>query len=104
MITPDQCRAARALIGWNQHQLARAANISRETVADFETGKRTPIPNNLKAIEFAFSAADIALLDETANAGRGVRHAQPGGRDYDLEERERLVGALNRSMPDGGRP
>ncbi len=35
--TPAQCRAARGLLNWTQRRLADEANVSRKTVADFET-------------------------------------------------------------------
>ncbi len=37
-----QVRAARALLGWSQDDLARNLNIGRSTIADLETGKRQP--------------------------------------------------------------
>jgi DNA-binding XRE family transcriptional regulator len=35
-----QCRAARALLGWTQGELAQHAGVARKTVADFEAGVR----------------------------------------------------------------
>jgi transcriptional regulator with XRE-family HTH domain len=35
-----QCRAARALLGWTQQDLAEHAGVARKTVADFEAGLR----------------------------------------------------------------
>ena len=37
-MTPAQCRAARALIGMSQSDLARAAVVPVTSIADFETG------------------------------------------------------------------
>ena len=53
-VAPAQIRAARALLGWNQQELARRANVAASTVADFERGKRLPVPNNLEAMCTAF--------------------------------------------------
>ena len=36
LLTPETCRAARALLNWNAHQLATAAAISPRTVRRFE--------------------------------------------------------------------
>lgn len=77
-VTPAQVRAARGLIGWNQGDLALAANVSRQTIADFELGKRTPVPNNLVAIKKALEAVGVRFVDETESplgdgTGRGVR-------------------------------
>lgn len=61
MITPTQCKAARALLRWNHHKMAKAANISSSTLAQFERG-RTLIPNNMKALELAFRTAGIRFI------------------------------------------
>jgi transcriptional regulator with XRE-family HTH domain len=65
VITKHQIRAARGLLGWTQGDLAEASNISRETLADFESGKRAPIRNNLLAILRAFESAGIRFLGES---------------------------------------
>ncbi len=59
MVTAAQLRGARALLGWRQSDLARAARVSRPTVADFEAAKVTPIPNNLTAIVRALEGAGV---------------------------------------------
>jgi DNA-binding XRE family transcriptional regulator len=88
-ITPAQCRAARGLISWNQGDLARAAGVSRQTINDFESGKREPIPNNLAAIVMAFLEAGVMPLDEEhetptrIGGGRGVRFAMREGETQD---------------------
>lgn len=72
-ISPDQCRAARALILMDQNALAAAAHVSRGVVIDFEKGKRTPGPNNLAAIRAALEAAGVQFLDNgTVSTGPGV--------------------------------
>lgn len=64
-MTPAQCRAARAFLEWTQPQLAAAAGISPSTLRDFEAGRRTPISNNLAAIEATFTKAGIEFEGET---------------------------------------
>jgi transcriptional regulator with XRE-family HTH domain len=63
MITPEQSRAARALIGWTQTELAAASNLSMSTIRDFERGQRVPTVNNLAAIRRALEEAGIKILD-----------------------------------------
>lgn len=75
MITPAQSRAARALINWSQPQLSTAAGVSVSTVRDFETGKRTPIANNLAAIRTALEAAGVVFIDNDGLSGAAVRLA-----------------------------
>jgi transcriptional regulator with XRE-family HTH domain len=59
--TSHFCRAARALAGMTQKDLAGAASLSQQTIADFERGARRPHPNNLKAIFAAFEARGITF-------------------------------------------
>ena len=75
-ISPSQCRAARALLGLDQISLAAKANVARNTVADFENGKRTPNTNNLKAITQALEAAGVQFIPQNGG-GVGVRLANP---------------------------
>ncbi|WP_421418776.1 helix-turn-helix transcriptional regulator [Agrobacterium tumefaciens] len=42
------------MLGWSQTTLAEAANVSRQTVADFERGAHLPIANNLASITAGF--------------------------------------------------
>lgn len=58
----EQCRAARAMLAWSQTTLAESANVSRQTIADFERGAHMPIANNLASITAAFQEAGITLI------------------------------------------
>ncbi|QTI79024.1 helix-turn-helix domain-containing protein [Roseomonas marmotae] len=60
------------MLGWNQAQLAEAAQVARQTVVDFERGARTPYPNNLTAIRAALEAAGVEFIPENGG-GAGVR-------------------------------
>src|SRR5258708_7717211 len=61
-ITPEMCRAGRALLRISQAQLARRAGVSRLTVAHFELAASKPIPVSLAAIRTALESSGIALL------------------------------------------
>lgn len=61
VLTPAQSRAARALLGWSQTELARRASVATSTVADFERGQRSPVTNNLEALKLAFEKEDITF-------------------------------------------
>lgn len=61
MFSPEQCRAARAWLDWDQEKLAKLAGVSLSTVRDFEKGRRLPIGNNLDAIQKVFEGAGIAF-------------------------------------------
>jgi len=77
-LTPEMCRAGRALLGISQAQLARAAGVSRLTVAHFERAASKPIPVSLAAIRSALESSGIELLpggavlrEATTSAVRG---------------------------------
>src|ERR1700686_4029415 len=69
-LSPAQVKAARALLGWNQQDLAQKANLGPSTVADFERGKRSPVANNLEAMRAAFENAGVSLLPGGAMVGK----------------------------------
>lgn len=75
-MTPDQCRAARGLIGMSQDELAAAANVGNSTVRNFEAGRSVPVTNNLLAIERVLTAAGVEFIPENGG-GAGVRWAKP---------------------------
>lgn len=71
-ILPEQCRAARALLGWARDELSSRASVSMATLADFETGKRRPYDRTLSDIRAALEAGGVAFVDQNG-MGPGVR-------------------------------
>jgi transcriptional regulator with XRE-family HTH domain len=72
-INRAQVRAARALLEWNQTDLAAAAKIALPTVKRFETGVRTPIPVVKAAIVRAIEDAGVEFIPAKSGKGVGVR-------------------------------
>jgi transcriptional regulator with XRE-family HTH domain len=70
--SPEQCRAARALLNWPQTGLAEAADVAVKTLVDYERGKRVPFANNLAALQRALEAAGVIFVDENGE-GAGIR-------------------------------
>lgn len=67
MITPAQCRAARALLDWSQQDLAKAAHLGLSTIRDFENGRRVPTHNNLRGIKIALVEAGVEIGEEKSS-------------------------------------
>jgi len=77
ILLKEQCRAARAIQGWSQSELAKAANVSRQTIADFERGAHVPISNNLAGIVAAFRAVGIEFIFDEEGDAFGIMVKRP---------------------------
>jgi transcriptional regulator with XRE-family HTH domain len=75
MISGKQIRAARALLGWKQRELAAAASVSEVSIKNAERGVVDSRGSTLNAIQRAFDRAGVMFLDtgDTRNGGPGVR-------------------------------
>ncbi len=78
MITAAQMRAARALLGIDQKQLAELSGVSLPTIQRMEasTGNVRGVVESLTRVIEALNAAGIELISEKAmstGTGRGVR-------------------------------
>jgi len=76
MITPRQIRAARALLGWSQQQLADKAIVSLNAVTRLEKGRVDSRSSTVTAIEKALIKAGIEFLPSDTK-GEGVRLRSP---------------------------
>ena len=76
ILLPEQCRAARALLGWTQRQLAEAAEVGLSTVATLEVGTANTTRANLRAIRAALERAGVEIIDANGG-GPGVRRRTP---------------------------
>lgn len=68
MPTIEQIKAARALIGWNQKDLAEQAGLSQTGIARIENGTHQPNSQTVDKIVRAFERAQIEFIGE-----RGVK-------------------------------
>jgi transcriptional regulator with XRE-family HTH domain len=82
MITAAQMRAARALLGIDQRQLAELSGVSLPTIQRMEASEGTVrgVIDTLTKIVEAFDTAGIELIGDNATSvghGRGVRFKAP---------------------------
>ncbi len=85
MITAAQMRAARALIGVDQRQLAEMSGLSLPTIQRMEAseGNVRGVVETLVKVVDAFDRAGVVLIGDNAPSpagGRGVRLKEPGRR------------------------
>jgi transcriptional regulator with XRE-family HTH domain len=72
MITPGQCRAARALIGWSQQELAGQAGVGVMTVHQLEKDGSQSRRATLDVVQRALELAGVQFIEENGG-GAGVR-------------------------------
>lgn len=75
MVSARQIRAARALLGWTQQQLADKAIVSFNAVTRLERGEVDPRVSTITAVEEALVKAGIEFIP-TGEKGEGVRLAR----------------------------
>jgi len=78
MITARQIRAARALLGWSQQNLADKAVVSLNAVTRLERGEVDPRFSTVMAVQKAITKAGIEFISEDDRKGEGVRLAKTG--------------------------
>lgn len=66
-MSPEQVRAARNWLAWTQAELAERSKVGLSTVKDYEGGKRTPIANNLEAMQRALEAAGMKFTADSVS-------------------------------------
>lgn len=84
-LTPNQCRAARALVGLSQHDLALQAGVSVALLRTFEAGGGAPDGSTM-AIQNALEGAGAILIASGSTSpagGEGARLASPPERSVD---------------------
>ncbi len=75
MITAEQIKAGRALVGWSQPQLVAASGVSLPTIVRMESsvGPGRSSASNVDAVRQALEKAGVAFLSADEAGGPGVR-------------------------------
>lgn len=77
MITARQIRAARALLGWSQPDLAKLADVQALTIKRIEkNGMENTRAATAEAIENAFATAGIVFVDDHSKEGAAILKAK----------------------------
>jgi transcriptional regulator with XRE-family HTH domain len=80
MITPEQCRGARAMLGWSREELAGRSKVANATLADFEAGKRSPYNRTLVDVQRALEEGGVDFLPDNGVRLRPRRTTAKKGR------------------------
>lgn len=68
-LTPEACRAARALLKWSVRDLGAKAGMTGESISAFENGRPMREGNRAKLLEI-FDAHGIAILNGDSPGAR----------------------------------
>ncbi len=77
-ITPQACRAARALLGWSMRDLASRSGVSLGAVNRLEGGEATPRRGTARKVIDAFTAHGVTIVDEATYTGAVMVYARNG--------------------------
>jgi predicted transcriptional regulator len=73
VITIEQIRAARGLVGWSQSELARRAGLSLPTIKRLEAGTGVHVSDQARSrVQKALELAGVMFISENGG-GPGVR-------------------------------
>lgn len=81
-VSPAQCRAGRAFLGWSQSVLADAAGVSRRSIAYYERDARRLTLRTRLAITATLEAAGIQLTNDGVVAARAASTPTARTADY----------------------
>jgi DNA-binding transcriptional regulator YiaG len=73
MLTPEQCKAARALLSWKQSDLSEKSGVGAGTIKDFESKRHSINSKALTALIRTFQKAGLVLFFADDSEGSGVR-------------------------------
>ncbi|KAB2716962.1 helix-turn-helix domain-containing protein [Brucella intermedia] len=75
MITPEQIRGARAMLGMTQAELAKLSGLSTTGLNNIERGSADPKASTLSAIQLALEGRGVVFLanGDNRDGGPGVR-------------------------------
>ena len=64
------------MLGWSQGQLANASGMAKNSIADFETGKRAPLRRTMTDIVSALNAVSVIFVRERRRPWREAEEKQ----------------------------
>ena len=99
-MTPDQCRAARALLRWSQALLGKYGHLSAGSVRHYESGRRPLNGRHIPLMQAAMEAAGIEFIPPQRGKGPGVRFASSRYQDS-TDDQVRVLKGKKRAKAKG---
>jgi hypothetical protein len=81
VMSPEQCRAGRAWLGWTQGDLSRLSRVGLSTLKDFESGGRRTIAATLAQMQQALERAGVTFHVNPNGGPSGISVASTGAYD-----------------------
>ena len=84
-LSPEQCRAARAVLNWSPQELAERAHVTPDWLHEFEQGREPGgdrDPGEAERVRRVLETGGIDFLDAgeaSSGGGAGLRMRQQGG-------------------------
>ena len=75
MLTPEACRAGRAILRWTMQELARESGVAWTTVANMEAGKSVRSSTRMR-IKVAFRKRGVDVLSDGERSGAVLVYAR----------------------------
>jgi DNA-binding XRE family transcriptional regulator len=72
VLTPQQLRAARALLGWSREKLAEESGVPLPTLHKIESGKTDPKLTTAGKLRLTLEDAGVIFVDPDEDHGPGV--------------------------------
>jgi len=85
MLSAQQIRAARSLLGWSRRELAIVAGISQGTIKAVEQGKTDARLSTLRKLAGTFTAHGVEFIMEGARTGVAIKSEKSPQIDRALE-------------------
>ena len=67
MLTPEQCKAARAVVSWSQTDLSKESGVSLRAIQEFEAKQRNPNRATLQGLTAALERFGIEFSPNGAS-------------------------------------
>ena len=75
MLSAQQIRAARSLLGWSRRELAIVAGLSQGTIKSIEQGKTDARLSTLRKLARTFTAHGVEFVMESSRSGVTIKDA-----------------------------